>query len=82
MPWDKKAKKSVKGADGQWKDEWVTVDAFSISFVRNGNQNFVIGLEPGETETAIEFLKFYLKDLFSLRLKRQISEIQKSKSSK
>ena len=61
MPWDKKAKKSVKGADGKWEDQWIEVPAFSVSFVRNGNQNFVIGLEPGETETVIEFLRFYLK---------------------
>lgn len=80
MPWDKKAKKSVKNKNGQWEDQWVPVDAFSISFVRNGNQNFVIGLEPGETETASEFLKFYLNNLFSHRFDKQILEIKKSKS--
>lgn len=79
MPWDKKAKKSVKGADGQWEDQWIEVPAFSVSFVRNGNQNFVIGLEPGETETVIEFLRFYLKNLFSHRFDKQLLEIKKSK---
>jgi len=79
MPWDKKAKKSVKGKDGQWKDEWVPVDAFSVSFVRNGNQNFVIGLEPGETETVMEFLRFFLKNLFSYRFDKQLLDIKKAK---
>lgn len=82
MPWDKKAKKSVKLESGEWGSEWVEVDAFSISFVRNGNQNFVIGLEPGETETAMEFLKFFLRTLFSHRFDKQILEIQKSKLNK
>lgn len=79
MPWDKKAKKSVKSASGQWEDQWIEVPAFSVSFVRNGNQNFVIGLEPGETETVIEFLRFYLKNLFSHRFDKQLLEIKKSK---
>ena len=50
MPWKKKSKKSFKNEEtGKWEDKWIEVDAFSVSFVRNGNQNFVIGLEPGET---------------------------------
>jgi hypothetical protein len=79
MPWDKKAKKSMKNSNGQYEDQWVEVPAFSVSFVRNGNQSFVIGLEPGETETVSEFLKFYLKTLFSHRFDKQILEIKKSK---
>ena len=79
MPWDKKAKKSMKNSNGQYEDQWVEVPAFSLSFVRNGNQSFVIGLEPGETETVIEFLRFYLKTLFSHRFDKQILEIKKSK---
>tara|TARA_B110000305_G_C19465813_1_gene657842 strand:- start:5361 stop:5906 length:546 start_codon:yes stop_codon:yes gene_type:complete len=79
MPWDKKAKKSMKNSSGQYEDQWVEVPAFSVSFVRNGNQSFVIGLEPGETETVSEFLKFYLKTLFSHRFDKQILEIKKSK---
>ncbi len=80
QPWDKKAKKSMKNSNGQYEDQWVEVPAFSVSFVRNGNQNFVIGLEPGETETVIQFLKFYLKTLFSHRFDKQIINIQKSKN--
>lgn len=82
MPWDKKSKKSVKNKNGEWEDAWVEVPAFSLSFVRNGNQNFVIGLEPGETETVIEFLRFYLKNLFTHRFDKQILDIQKAKSKK
>jgi hypothetical protein len=79
MPWEKKAKKSIKNEDGEWVDQWVQVPAFSVSFTRNGNQNFVIGLEPGETETVVEFLKFFLKTLFSHRFDKQIMEIKKAK---
>lgn len=82
MPWAKKAKKSMKNKDGEWEDQWIEVPAFSLSFVRNGNQNFVIGLEPGETETVIEFLKFYLKTLFSHRFDKQIIDIQRAKEKK
>ena len=59
MPWDKKAKKSVKSKSGEWTSEWVEVDAFSISFVRNGNQNFVIGLEPGENRNGNGIFKVF-----------------------
>lgn len=79
MPWEKKAKKSMKTEDGEWKDHWIEVPAFSISFIRNGNQNFVIGLEPGETETVIEFLRFHLQALFSHRFDKQILDIKKAK---
>ena len=80
MPWAKKAKQSAKNKDGDWVDEWVEVDAFSLSFVRNGNQNFVIGLEPGETETVMEFLKFFLSELFAARRKRELDYFLESKS--
>ncbi len=82
MPWNKKAKKSAKNEEtGKWEDVWVEVEAFSVSFVRNGNQNFVIGLEPGETEEIMEYLKFVLRSLFEARTTRQQEEFQKRKSS-
>ena len=70
-PWDKKAKKSEKNEDGEWVEKWVTVPAFSISFTRNGNQLFGIGIEPGEAECIMEFLRFNLKNLFKDRFKKQ-----------
>ena len=51
----------------KWEDKWVEIDAFSVSFVRNGNQNFVIGLEPGETEEVVEYMRFVLHSLFQAR---------------
>ena len=80
MPWDKKAKQSSKNKDGEWVEEWVTVPAFSVSFVRNGNQNFVIGLEPGETETVMEFFRFFLSELFTSRRQRELELFLKNKS--
>ena len=79
MPWDKKAKKSVKNDDGRWVDQWVEVPAFSVSFVRNGNQSFVIGLEPGETEEVMEYLRFILRSLFEVRFKKQQAEFAKNR---
>ena len=39
--WDKKAKKSAKNpTSGEWEEVWETVKAYSLSFTRNGNQNF------------------------------------------
>jgi hypothetical protein len=80
MPWDKKAKKSTKNSEGRWEDAWVEVPAFSVSFVRNGNQSFVIGLEPGETETVSEYLRFVLRSLFEVRFKKQQEELKKSRN--
>lgn len=79
MPWEKKAKKSIKNKSGQWEDQWIEVPAFSISFVRNGNQNFVIGLEPGETEEVIEYLRFVLRSLFEVRYQKQQEDFKKSR---
>jgi hypothetical protein len=77
-PWDKKAKKSFKNSDsGQWEEKWITVDAFSISFTRNGNQLFGIGLEPGESQCLLEFMRFILQKIFS---ERNAVEMQKMKN--
>jgi len=79
-PWDKKAKKSVKNVDtGEWEEKWESVKAYSLSFTRNGNQNFSISLEPGEAVAVNEFLKFCLNSIFAERTEKQIAEI-KSKS--
>ena len=67
---------------GKWEDKWVEVDAFSVSFVRNGNQNFVIGLEPGETEEVIEYMRFVLPSLFQARFDKQQADFEKSKNKK
>lgn len=83
MPWKKKSKKSFKNEEtGKWEDKWVEVDAFSVSFVRNGNQNFVIGLEPGETEEVIEYMRFVLHSLFQARFDKQQADFEKSKNKK
>ena len=70
-PWDKKSKKSQKNKDGEWEEKWVTVPAFSLSFTRNGNQMFGIGIEPGEAEVIMQYLIFFLNSLFSERLNKQ-----------
>ncbi len=77
-PWDKKSKKSVKDAEGNWQEKWITVPAFGIQFTRNGNQTFQISLEPGEAEVVMEYLSFILKEIFSCRAQRQAKEIKKS----
>lgn len=76
-PWDKKAKKSQKNSNGEWEDKWITVPAYSLSFTRNGNQLFGIGLEPGETEVVKQYLKFFLNELISERFKKQKEGFQK-----
>ena len=83
MPWQKKSKKSAKNdKTGEWEDKWVEIDAFSVSFVRNGNQNFVIGLEPGETEEVVEYMRFVLHSLFQARFTKQQADFAKSRSKK
>ena len=81
MPWQKKSKSSAKNPQtGKWEDKWIEIDAFSVSFVRNGNQNFVIGLEPGETEEVMEYLKFVLQSLFRTRFAKEQAEFEKSRT--
>jgi hypothetical protein len=83
MPWQKKSKKSAKNEKtGKWEDKWGEVDAFSVSFVRNGSQSFVIGLEPGETEEVMEYLRFVLQNIFKSRFEKQQADFEKSKNKK
>ena len=50
-PWDKKVKVSrLNSKTKEYYEEESTVPAFGLSVVRNGNQNFKIPLEPGESE--------------------------------
>lgn len=78
-PWDKKAKKSKKNDNGEWEEEWVTLPAFSLSFTRNGNQMFGLGIEPGEAQVIMEYLKFFLTELFKVRLDKQKEQVSQRK---
>jgi hypothetical protein len=50
-PWDKKVKVSkLNSSTKEYYEENITVPAFGLSVVRNGNQTFKIPLEPGEVE--------------------------------
>jgi hypothetical protein len=80
--WDKKTKKSEKSASGEWKEVWVTIPAFSISFTRNGNQVFGIGLEPGEAEVIKQYLQQFLSILFSERIEKQQKQMQNKNQTK
>lgn len=76
-PWDKPSKKSIKNSEtGEWEEVPTTVKAYSFSFTRNGNQNFSIGVEPGEAVAINEFLKFCLQEIFSERTSKQLAEIR------
>jgi hypothetical protein len=70
VPWDKQSKT---------QNGTITLPAFGITFTRNGNQSFRIPLEPGEVENLDQFLKFYLKELYSHRRREEIKNIQKYK---
>lgn len=75
-PWDKKSKKSFKNPDtDSWEEKWVVIPAFSISFTRNGNQMFGIGIEPGEAECISEYLKFILSNIFRQRFEQDSARI-------
>jgi hypothetical protein len=74
-PWDKKSK--VKQGD---KETWVTIPAFGINVTRNGNQIFRIPIEPGEVENLMEFLKFYLSELYKHRRKEEIKRLKESQA--
>lgn len=75
--WDKKSKKSVKNdKTGEWEEVWETTKAYSLSFTRNGNENFSIALENGEAVTVNEFLKFCLAKIFEERSAKQMADIK------
>tara|TARA_R110000824_G_scaffold121828_2_gene278192 strand:+ start:134 stop:700 length:567 start_codon:yes stop_codon:yes gene_type:complete len=79
-PWDKKAKKSAKNHDsGEWEEVWVPVKAYSLSFVRNGNQSFSITLEPGEACSINEYLKFSLQKIYGERFDKEQKDIKSKK---
>ena len=76
-PWDKKRKVSVKDPKTQkYESRYVSVPAFGLSLVRNGNQVYKIPLDPGEVVALKTFLTLALTKLFEVRLKKQ-QEYQK-----
>ena len=81
-PWDKKAKKSIKNEDsGEWEEKWITVPAFSISFTKNGTQNYSLSLEPGEATAVGEYMRFVLHRIFKDRADKQLEDIKSKKKS-
>ena len=62
-PWDKPRK--IKGKDGQ--DQTFTSPAFVISVTRNGNQNYRIALEPGESEVLKKLIEKYFQVVFDVK---------------
>lgn len=82
-PWDKKSKKSFKNPDtDQWEEKWITLEAFSMSFTRNGNQMFGIGIEPGEAQCILQFMKLILNKIYSERHERNMNKINNPEQSK
>jgi len=76
-PWDKKRKVSVKDPKTQkYETQYVTVPAFGLTLVRNGNQVYKIPLDPGEVVMLKTFLTLALNKVFEFRLKKQ-QEYQK-----
>ena len=61
---------------GEWEEVWETTKAYSLSFTRNGNENFSIALENGEAVTVNEFLKFCLAKIFEERSAKQMADIK------
>ena len=62
-PWDKPRK--IKGKDGQ--DQTFSSPAFGISVTRNGNQNYRIALEPGESEVLKKLIERYFQVVFDVK---------------
>lgn len=79
-PWDKKSKKSVKNPEtGTWEEKLIPVRAYSLSFTRNGNQNFSISLEPGEACSINEYFKFCLHNIYTERFNKEQLNIKGKK---
>jgi hypothetical protein len=71
-PWDKKRKVSFKNPETQkYEDKFVTVPAFGLSLIRNGNQVYKIPLDPGEVTMLKVFLTLALTKLYETRLRKQ-----------
>tara|TARA_R110001583_G_scaffold86596_1_gene226183 strand:- start:4725 stop:5213 length:489 start_codon:yes stop_codon:yes gene_type:complete len=71
-PWDKKRKVSFKNPETQkYEDKFVTVPAFGLSLIRNGNQVYKIPLDPGEVTMLKVFLTLSLTKLYEARLRKQ-----------
>ena len=71
-PWDKKRKVSFKNPKTQkYEDKFVTVPAFGLSLIRNGNQVYKIPLDPGEVTMLKVFLTLSLTKLYEARLRKQ-----------
>lgn len=62
-PWDKPRK--IKGKDGA--EQSFTSPAFGFSVTRNGNQNYRIALEPGETEVLRLLIEKYFEVVFTAK---------------
>ena len=62
-PWDKPRK--IKGKDGA--EQSFTSPAFGFSVTRNGNQNYRIALEPGETEVLRLLIEKYFEVVFAAK---------------
>ena len=62
-PWDKPRK--IKGKDGA--EQTFKSPAFGLSVTRNGNQNYRIALEPGETEVLKALIKKYFQVVFDVK---------------
>ena len=75
-PWDKPRK--IKGKDGA--EQSFTSPAFGFSVTRNGNQNYRIALEPGETEVLRLLIEKYFEVVFTA--KAQDEENYKNNNSK
>ncbi len=71
-PWDKKRKVSFKNPKTQkYEDKFVTVPAFGLSLIRNGNQVYKIPLDPGEVTMLKVFLTLSLTKLYETRFRKQ-----------
>tara|TARA_R100001015_G_C4607856_1_gene162996 strand:- start:624 stop:1217 length:594 start_codon:yes stop_codon:yes gene_type:complete len=62
-PWDKPRK--IKGKDGA--EQTFKSPAFGLSVTRNGNQNYRIAIEPGETEVLKALIKKYFQVVFDVK---------------
>tara|TARA_Y100000004_G_scaffold123469_1_gene138804 strand:- start:879 stop:1469 length:591 start_codon:yes stop_codon:yes gene_type:complete len=66
-PWDKPRK--IKGKDGA--EQSFVSPAFGLSVTRNGNQNYRIALEPGETEVLRLLIEKYFEVVFAAKAKEE-----------